>query len=365
MTMGVRIRKSFNLGNGFRVTLSKSGIGYSWGVPGHRITKTAKGSIKKSYSIPGTGIGYVTESSSSSERKYFSKKKKTVVIPQKTVTGKTYDANEYGQMHTIESSDINNFKPVEYKKFLCHLNFLFFCHRLTNIMIVFIIIYLLYAKDCLIISCIGFGIKILLLLFGRIKIEYELDSELNSTFKEYVTAWKHLTKAHYIYQIVQMASIKNLKNNAGAKNAIEKKDMKIKIGIPWYIKSNLKFPILKFRKETLILLPDKVLLVHKWHAGAVNQKKVNFSFNDAKIIEERIHKSSDSELIQYQWLYVNKDGTRDKRFVSNKQFPVYKYGKIDISSPEGINESFIVSNNKLSSKLSDSYKKYKNDFSML
>lgn len=57
--MGWRYRKSINLGGGFRINLSKSGIGYSWGVPGYRITKKANGKTRKTYSIPGTGISYV------------------------------------------------------------------------------------------------------------------------------------------------------------------------------------------------------------------------------------------------------------------------------------------------------------------
>lgn len=59
--MGFRYRKSINLGGGFRIKLSKSGIGYSWGVKGYRITKTAKGTIRRTASIPGTGISYVHE----------------------------------------------------------------------------------------------------------------------------------------------------------------------------------------------------------------------------------------------------------------------------------------------------------------
>lgn len=57
--MGLRMRKSINLGGGLRVNISKSGIGYSWGVPGYRITKTATGKTRKTYSIPGTGLSYV------------------------------------------------------------------------------------------------------------------------------------------------------------------------------------------------------------------------------------------------------------------------------------------------------------------
>ena len=59
--MGLRYRKSINLGGGFRINLSKSGIGYSWGVKGYRVTKTANGNIRETYSIPGTGISYVEE----------------------------------------------------------------------------------------------------------------------------------------------------------------------------------------------------------------------------------------------------------------------------------------------------------------
>lgn len=60
--MGVRFRKSINLGGGFRINVSKSGVGYSWGTKGFRITKTAKGTTRKTYSIPRTGISYVSES---------------------------------------------------------------------------------------------------------------------------------------------------------------------------------------------------------------------------------------------------------------------------------------------------------------
>ena len=52
--MGFRYRKSINLGGGFRINLSKSGVGYSWGVKGFRVTKTASGRTRKTYSIPGT-----------------------------------------------------------------------------------------------------------------------------------------------------------------------------------------------------------------------------------------------------------------------------------------------------------------------
>ena len=66
--MGFRYRKSINLGGGFRINLSKSGIGYSWGVKGYRVTKTAKGTTRTTASIPGTGISYVHETGKANNR---------------------------------------------------------------------------------------------------------------------------------------------------------------------------------------------------------------------------------------------------------------------------------------------------------
>ena len=66
--MGMRFRKSFGSKH-FRVTLSKSGVGYSGGVKGARITRTASGRTRKTASIPGSGISYTTESGARTHRR--------------------------------------------------------------------------------------------------------------------------------------------------------------------------------------------------------------------------------------------------------------------------------------------------------
>lgn len=59
--MGFRFRKSIKLGPA-RINLSKSGIGYSVGTKGFRVTKKARGGTRMTASIPGTGISYSTSS---------------------------------------------------------------------------------------------------------------------------------------------------------------------------------------------------------------------------------------------------------------------------------------------------------------
>lgn len=56
--MGFRFRKSVKMGP-VRVNFSKSGVGYSVGGKGFRVTKRADGKVQTTTSIPGTGISYV------------------------------------------------------------------------------------------------------------------------------------------------------------------------------------------------------------------------------------------------------------------------------------------------------------------
>ncbi len=55
--MGLNFRKILNIGGGFRINLSKRGIGVSGGVPGLRFGLGPKGK-RLQISIPGTGIYY-------------------------------------------------------------------------------------------------------------------------------------------------------------------------------------------------------------------------------------------------------------------------------------------------------------------
>ncbi len=61
--MGFSYRKSVKIGP-FRVTASKSGISYSVGVNGARVTKRANGKVQTTLSAPGPGLRYTTTSGS-------------------------------------------------------------------------------------------------------------------------------------------------------------------------------------------------------------------------------------------------------------------------------------------------------------
>lgn len=67
--MGFRFRKSIKLGKGFRINLSKSGVGWSMGTKAFRYTKKAGGGSRTTSTIPGTGISYSKDYPSSKNKR--------------------------------------------------------------------------------------------------------------------------------------------------------------------------------------------------------------------------------------------------------------------------------------------------------
>ena len=69
------------------MNFSKTGVGFSAGVPGARFTKRADGLNQTTYSLPGTGISHVTVESGQPDTPSAPVSRKTAKCPQ---CGKRY-----------------------------------------------------------------------------------------------------------------------------------------------------------------------------------------------------------------------------------------------------------------------------------
>lgn len=74
--MGLRFRKSINLGKGLKLNVGKKGVGLSTGVKGFRYSINSSGHQTKTISLPGTGLSYT--SSSGGKKKSKIKTSKTI-----------------------------------------------------------------------------------------------------------------------------------------------------------------------------------------------------------------------------------------------------------------------------------------------
>jgi hypothetical protein len=343
--MGVRYRKSINLGGGFKINLSKSGVGYSWGTKGYRITKTARGTTRRTYSIPGTGISYIDETGDGSRTRKQNSSHRTNPIRKTQPSRGQIQQSLYSQTpeRAIESADISQFKEAEVGTISEALERTI---RLNWIGTILLWGLLLGSANPLLwlIPVIGAILKIAAHTAGRVALEYSLDPEKEDEHKRRIDAWQLLAEGTKEWQVLTEQYNSNRKINAGAGRLLKRVTCKIQKGHPYYLKTNVDtIQIALHNKERLIILPDKVFFVRKRKVGMIDYSDFRISVSSVRFVEtDPVPK--DAQVVGHTWQYVNKNGTPDKRFKNNRKIPVCLYGQVFLRSSSGLNVELQVSN---------------------
>lgn len=330
--MGIRYRKSINLGGGFRVNISKSGIGYSWGVPGYRITKTSKGKVRRTYSVPRTGISYTSESSGKTRNE----------PPKSSPRQETLDSLTVYE--NIDIANLSELKPAEFSELIDSLEKSLFFRRVATILC-FGLLGIMTSNFILsLIGISGIILKLLLAYKWTPFLEYTLDEAALNKFDNTVVAITKLQTCNKIWNITAESSISNRKVNAGASRNIKREPFNISTKIPNFMKTNIDSVCIILKNKKIIFLPDKIFIVNGLKIGIASYEDLQIEQGDSRFIESE-HVPSDAEILGYTWQYVNKDGSPDKRFNNNRKLPICNYGKIVIKSGTNLNIELICSDN--------------------
>ncbi|GKX27746.1 hypothetical protein SH1V18_02260 [Vallitalea longa] len=296
-------RKNIDLGGGFHINMSKSGVGYSWAISGVSYNEENRNKLKKNY---------------------------------------RYNTNILaGEIVDINSANIKQFNDKEYQELIDKISRILRLNRLSNFLLLFIV--LIIQPVFIIAPLIGILIKILIHIYGKIQLDYNMDEYTTKKYSKQSEAWLLLNKNKKIWQIIKYVKVINEKYNAGALRNIKRIPITISKKTPFYLIANIDTLQIKLKKEKLIFLPDKIIIIRGTKVGAINYKDIQVNVLSAKFIESR-SVPKDSQIVGKTWQYVNKNGTRDRRFKYNRQLPVCLYGRIYLKSTNGLNVEMECSN---------------------
>ena len=337
--MGFRYRKSINLGGGFRINLSKSGVGYSWGTKGYRITKTASGKTRSTYSIPGTGISYVSESGQNRNQQR-SRTRNNVASFQPTAPRTTYQHPIAEQR--IESAEIENFQSAEFGNITSAIERTIKMNKWGTILL-WCLLLAVVNPALIVFPIIGGVLKVMARSKGAVTLEYDFDAEKEEEHNRRVGAWLILSEGDKEWQILTETHNSNTKAHAGASRSLNRVPCTIAKTSPYYLKTNVDLIQIKLKKETLLILPDKVFIIRGSKVGAVSYDDFQIQIASTNFVEsDPVPK--DAQVIGHTWQYVNRNGTPDKRYKNNRQLPICLYGVVRLRSTSGINVEMHISN---------------------
>jgi hypothetical protein len=325
ISMGLRFRKSIKLGGGFRINISKSGIGYSWGMKGVRITKTTKGNVRGTIGISGTGLYYSEEISH--KRKTNKQGRVNNCVPHTPVP--VQPANDILTSENMETVNVGDYQTAEYRDLLYSIKKIQGLNFLSTILIW---TFLLSAIPVFVFTgIVGVILKICVHVKLPIAMEYEFDEDTQHSFENLTATWMSMNQNKKFWQTISAAKIQNTKVNGGASRSVTRIPAKAIGKPPFFIKPNVKIFGLKLRKQQLFFLPDKLLVVSGTKVGAINYNEIRMELGTTRFIEDGVV-PKDAKVVGKTWLKVNKNGTPDKRFKDNRQVPICEYGAIIIES---------------------------------
>ena len=330
--MAFRFRKSFSIGL-FRINISKSGIGYSFGFPGYRITKTANSRKRETISIPGTGISFVSEHSQKIQKCHIKDIENNLNQSQgKNVVGSMFEDKDIG-------ADSDLLKKLKILKFA----------RKFFIMYIFMIhagIYYLFNQNFgNLIRYFWIIDAIVIVGILSLKVRYTIRSSAEEYYNKLIDVFENLKNSKSIEIQFDKFYLREKKHFGEATYGAKTIDAKIKISKRSYLlKTDIKHISVTYGKERITILPNEIIFFGKdIKADRIN--KGSYSIDESLfVIFGKIPK--DTEVERYTWEHVNKNGTPDMRYKSNRQLPICKFISLKINVKD-VHWAIVFSNFRL------------------
>ena len=200
----------------------------------------------------------------------------------------------------------------------------------------------------------GLAITCLAALLDRyrrsVKIEFKFEGLAGNVTTALLGSFDDLKQCKSVWNVTSEGRTSDWKRNAGATALNERSEIRPALGKPGCIRSGANFPNLTVGKTDLYFFPDGVLVVTRMSVTALAYHDITVSSRAVRFIEDgRV--PSDTTIVDQTWRYVNKAGGPDRRFSSNRQLPICRYGEIDFQSDGGLNARIQYSNAEAGNRL--------------
>ena len=332
--MGIRYRKSINLGKGFRVNMSKTGPGFSWGGKGYRLTRTANGNIRGTAYIPGTGISYQKDFGNPHKKIKTSSKKQS--SSKKTAANTISFSNDLSKINPGSMADVikansqaRNNKIIAIILIVAGLgltiiNPLFLILAIAGIALIF------YSKSN-----------------EKIAIDYDMTDEAKEELETTNSLLAGIMESDAVWLAEEIEELDE--DNEASMRIINRTPINFYEGTGEVVETNAPSYTLEASNMKLVFLPDSLFIKQGSKMTALSFSEININLSKAVFLEdEKVPK--DTIVLGKTYEHVNKDGSPDKRYKKNRQLNLVEYGVLSLDKSPGLELMIVFSDTVLDGK---------------
>jgi hypothetical protein len=177
-----------------------------------------------------------------------------------------------------------------------------------------------------------------------VEVDFAFDDRTRESYAALIRAFESLRSAQRIWDITATAAVDRVRQRTTAFNAITRIPVSFGFANSEIIRS--QYPAMRLGNvggRDLQIYPGFALMRDASRDFAL----IEFPQFDCQLAQSRFIEEetvpSDAEQVGATWKRANKDGSRDRRFNSNYQIPVMRYGALAFSSPTGLAEVYQIS----------------------
>jgi hypothetical protein len=125
------------------------------------------------------------------------------------------------------------------------------------------------------------------------------------------------------------------KVNAGASGLIRRSIGSLNLTGPPVLVTNIAVPSIQGRDRSVYFLPGRVIVRHADQYADLPYSVVSAHTQPQRFVESETP-PTDSRCVGTTWQYANKSGGPDRRFKNNRQLPIMLYGRLTLTTPQGL-----------------------------
>ena len=199
----------------------------------------------------------------------------------------------------------------------------------------------------------------------KVNIDISIDQSDLEIYNKLKDCFIKISNSEFIWDITSSKKVNKSKDRSSADETISRKKVKLELKNIDIIESSYQGMFWQNINGDgdIYIYPSFIIYMDVINdsIGLIDIKDVDLIHTKADCAEPEVN-PSDALFVKNQWTKVNKDGTPDKRFKGNIEMPVYKYGRIELQSKLGLNESYLFSNVENSEQFTDIFEEYKAAF---
>jgi hypothetical protein len=359
--MGWYLRKSFGFGP-LRLNLSKSGLGYSLGVPGARIGANSRGT----YIRMGRGGIYY--------QKYLQTRSSGPLSEAVPVPAQPLPSPETELAEVIQTASASSLQDSSATELLQEITL----HHNKTLIAPVVMVIAGFVLGGGMMGSLPIWADAAIVLVGAlaaalatradyrrkvVHLDYALDPDAAKAYVALLKGIEQLRALGGLWRISSGEVNADTKYHAGAGYSVKRNRIAMKFEPPGYVSTDAAVYMVNTGPQRLYFLPDRILVYEGDQIGAVQYSNLTLNVAPSTFIESETV-PYDAEIIGRTWRYTNKGGGPDRRFANNPEIPMVRYAEVTMKSAGGLNYLIQASNMQKAKSFTQAVSQYGTQLSL-